>query len=549
MPQDPAIIAYLRLSRDEEKERGVSMEDKIALRRDILLTIAKHHNIDLAPSQVVVELASGGSLNERPEILALLERCRRKEVHTVIAFDVDRLTRDVADLKTISNAFFKGEVRLITQRGTYHFNEHFDTTLLQILAVLGEKERRSFSYRRKAANEQRARSGKLSQGYAPYGYRWDKELACYVTHPAEYPIVEEIFQRIRRVGCYSVAQELSERGITPPGEGKAAHASSKWLKGSIGNIIRNPFYTGYLVKTKSVDREGNSVQQPSARWIWSEEPLVTRVEGETVPLPHPITVEEWEALQEAVHERRKAPPTKGLLTGLLYCVKGGKMHRHYKFYSCGCAETGEPHRLHTVMRHLVEPAVWRGVAAFMESLPTQSLKPPKKRVQDDSAKAVMEKRTAERELREKRSTLEELVGRASFYLQLPHYGTRDKNGKSLYDKTLETLGVDIQKLQAKIETLSAKLERPEIRLSAPLLRQIETLGGMEAFIASASVEAQHDLLRLLVKRISIPSPDSDRQQIQWLDVVFYAPEGERTERVEIAHSRLGKPRGTYKHKD
>src|SRR5579871_620223 len=203
------IVGYLRLSRDEERERGVPMDEKISLRKQILIAIAKHHALILPEEAITVELKSGGSLAEREGLLSILERCRRGEIHTVVAFDVDRLTRDVADLKQITSAFYKGEVTLLTQRGVERFDRNHDTTLMQILAVLGEKERRSFSYRRKATNVQRARQGQLSQGYAPYGYRWNPESKAFVIDPIEYAIIEEIFRRSWREGTHRISTDLN----------------------------------------------------------------------------------------------------------------------------------------------------------------------------------------------------------------------------------------------------------------------------------------------------------------------------------------------------
>lgn len=537
---DPGVLAYGRLSREEEKERGVSLSQKVELRKQILVTIARHHGFTLTPEQVHFEIKSGGSLSDRAALLAILERCRRGEVHTVIVQSIDRLTRDVADWKTIASAFYKGEVLLIYGDKAERFDRYHSDTIIKILAVLGEDERRKFCFRRKAANEQRARSGDYAPSYPPYGYQWHKEGRYYTVHPVEYPVIERIFARAWQVGGHVVATELNADGIVSPGVGKRVDTNPRWRSSSVTSLLRNPFYTGHSVKRRDSDREGQAVFLPRSQWIFSEEPLLTRDEvGLPVPLPHPVTREEWEALQELLTERQAGKPTRGLLTGLLYCSLGHPMSRHHHHYSC--MDYHQPHVSHKAMhiiRANLERAVWQAVESHIATLRLKGTKSGGAKA-STVGRAEMERASAKRELREKEATMEDLVRRASFYHALPGYGPER------HADTLTVLGRDVERLRGRLGEIESRLARPDPRLAEPLLQAYREAGGRAGFLETANEATQRALLHLLIRRVDLVTPE--KTMTKEAKVTFHALDnrGEVTACAALVHPATGTKRGPY----
>lgn len=521
------VVGYLRLSRDEEKERGVSMEDKISIRKQILVAIAKHHAIILPEAAIVVELKSGGNLSEREGLLTILEKCRRREVHTVIAFDVDRLTRDVADLKTITSAFYKGEVTLITQRGVDRFDRNHDSTLLQILAVLGEKERRSFSYRRKATNLQRAREGKLSQGLPPYGYRWNSEAKRYEVEPLQYSILEEICTLIRTTGSHTIAHLLNTRGVPPPSHGKRNQGAKTWLPGTILNMLCNPFYAGHPAKRTEVDRDGITQQLPRSQWTWAE--------GEQ-EYPHPLTMDEWEQIQDIIGERKSGELRQGLLTGLLRCSQGKKMHMRLENYTCECDEV---HRGRFISRAMIEPAVIKALVERIDGLPAGKLARPGRKSMDRDALAS-ERSQVRRDLREKQATMQELVARASFYHSLPGYGP------ARHQETLTTLGKEVEQLESRLAAIEAKLSVPDYREISTAIAGLH--GSVEAIFQAMERPKQRALLARIIKRIDLCPIEAGRGVTRSVVITLHPlleGEVEHTLTSPLLHPSTGKKRGPY----
>lgn len=506
------IAGYGRLSQEEEKERGTSMEQKIALRRDILKTIAKHHGLQLLDDAITFEIRSGATLSERPGLLDLLEQCRRREVHTLIVFDVDRLTRDVADLKTITQALFKGEVRLVTQRGVYQFDRHFDTTLLQILAVLGEKERRSYCYRRKAANEQRSRSGQRSCGIAPYGYTWDSDAKRYEVIPAEYAIVEELFLRIWNEGGGAIASDLNRRGVAPPGTTRRLGASPVWMPVSVLNIVRNPHYAGRPAKRRDSDREGVSIHLPRQQWILSDEEI-TAVHPDTEGGRwFPVTLDEWEGIQEVLNQRHAVgAPRAGLLTGLLRCSQGRPMNLHLDSYECPCRKEGAPHRGSYVQAANVDSVVKAVVAAAIDAQPPTRL-PAAKGTPDRS---LLELAAARRDLREAEATIGDLTRRSAFYVSLPHFGVAG------HEAALREVSEKAATLAQRVAELTAIRNRPDLLQLETLLSVVRAAGGSSAFFSAMEGIEAREMVRLVVKSVTLSPMEPGAGVTKTVEIIIH----------------------------
>lgn len=544
---DPGVAAYGRLSRTDEKDRATPLETKIALRKDILKTLARQEaHTTLTDEQITFELKSGGSLTERPGLLSLLDRCRRKEIHTLILFDIDRITRDVGDWKTIESALYKGEIRLVTGRGTYHFTPQFDSTMLQILAVLGEKELRSFAFRRKATNAQRARAGQKSGGGDPFGYLWEKEHKVYVIDPLNCPTLVWMFSVAFTMSARAIAAELNRRGVPTPQFGKRADAASAWSAGTVLGIFANPFYTGRPALRSEVDRDGVQVDLPRARWIWAESDLLTPLVDESgevrmEPLPHPLSRDAWEMLQETIEgrRRRRANDGPGLLNRLVRCHKGEAMYRRALVYQCHCCEAGVTHRNHAISAQVIETSILASVCSILDALTL-----PRVPAKPASSSPSSEIASAKRKLREKESTRQDLIARASWYHSLPGYGVEG------HRRSVETLSSEIQTLQERLTRLEVEQRKPDFTVLAPLIDQVRQMGGASAFFSSALKPSQQMLLKMLILRIDLDKPADNERHTKTLRITYHALPGrpQRTETVPALHPFTGKMRGPYKRK-
>ena len=105
-------LIYARLAcKDEWTDTRLDAQVEVAKK------LADEHG--LIVDKVIVEVASGSSVKQRPGLRAVLEQAKSGEVSHVIVADLTRLLRGgrAADWRHISEAFADGNVRVLTQDG------------------------------------------------------------------------------------------------------------------------------------------------------------------------------------------------------------------------------------------------------------------------------------------------------------------------------------------------------------------------------------------------------------------------------------------------
>ena len=105
-------LIYARLAcKDEWTDTRLDAQVEVAKK------LADEHG--LIVDKVIVEVASGSSVKQRPGLRAVLEQAKSGEVSHVVVADMTRLLRSgkAADWRHISEAFADGNVRVLTQDG------------------------------------------------------------------------------------------------------------------------------------------------------------------------------------------------------------------------------------------------------------------------------------------------------------------------------------------------------------------------------------------------------------------------------------------------
>lgn len=494
------VYLHGRLSRADEREPG-TLEEKVSLRTDILRRIAADHGYTGIPDErIVFELKSTAlPLEKRPDMIALLDKCRSGLVDALVCFDVDRLTRNVSELQTILYALERHAVTLITQRDKYRIDRHFDPTLLEILAVLGGKERRSYSYRRQATNEQRAKRGERSQGYAPYGYRWDGTAKTHVTIPDEYAILEEIFRRIWKEGATRIAADLTKRYHAtghpkPPGHGRTLRAAAYWHQSTINRMVSNPFYAGMPAHRRRVRRDGSIEALNRHEWVQPDAEL---------QYEHPITPEGYEDLRRAIllRKSRGAPKlvSDTLLVGLLFCPRGQPMRAAGPdSYGCDCRARGDDHpgryvsiaTMHALARHVTIQALSAVNPATVPTLPRAN------------------RGRLHKDLSDMRGQLAEL-SRAARNLMADSDLHRRVYGNERYEAVMRENAAQLAETEKRVGALEKQLDEPDMSMVLVLLRTIREV-GVGDYYDTADTHDRRALLRWLLARIDLPEPKQKR---------------------------------------
>src|SRR5207248_9063182 len=133
---------------------------------------AAEHGYDIDEARVYVEVHTGAELWERPRLTRLREAVREGVVNVVVAYALDRLSRDQRHVTLIlAEAENAGvSIEFVTERLE-------DTAegrlLLSIKGYLAEAERMKTRERTSRGRRSRVESGlPLAGPRPPYGYRW-----------------------------------------------------------------------------------------------------------------------------------------------------------------------------------------------------------------------------------------------------------------------------------------------------------------------------------------------------------------------------------------
>ena len=327
-------IVYTRVSTDAQERDGTSLDSQERACVDFVLKSGWHL------VECIRDTASGYSL-ERPGIAHLRRLLRQGRADVVIAYAVDRLSRNQNQIGVLFDEAAQAEARL------EFVTEKFEDTaigrfILAARAFIAEVEREKIAERTMRGKLERARSGRIPQamGKGCYGYVYNPATGRREIDPVQAEVVRRIFRRYAETRSFSaVSAELNDAGIP-------AFSGGRWYPLTICRMLTNESYTGRLIyrRTRWVPVRGGAdgkarrraIERPMDEWI--------EIEGAS---PRIIDQGLWRRVQAIIQdpERTARRPTKrfyalrgrikcalcdGAMVGQTMKVKG----RPYTYYVC-----------------------------------------------------------------------------------------------------------------------------------------------------------------------------------------------------------------------
>ncbi len=262
------------------------------------------------------DVHSGYELWERPQVRALLDAIRRREVDAVIAYALDRLSRNQVHTAILVDECERAGVELL------FVTEEFERSAVgdfirSAKAFAAELEREKIKERSTRGLTSRVRSGNLPGGGAPlYGYRWrDAERSGYEVDSITGPVVRRIFAAfLNGQGLRGIAAALMDEGIPSP------RGAKRWSPATISKMLRNPCFSGdaRAMRWKTARVNGRTVIEP--RPVEEQIPLP---EGTIPRLVDPAAfaaVQERLRYNQSVAVRNNQHPERFLLrAGFVVC--------------------------------------------------------------------------------------------------------------------------------------------------------------------------------------------------------------------------------------
>jgi DNA invertase Pin-like site-specific DNA recombinase len=212
------FIAYYRVSTDKQGRSGLGLE---AQKEAVTRYLASRGADQGQPIAEYVEVESGKSHSNRPQLLASLAQCKKLKAILVIA-KLDRLARNVHFISGLMETSVEFVATDMPQADRFQ---------LHIYAALAEQEALAISQRTKAAlGAAKARGTVLGNP------RWQESLAAARKAKGLVPVAPAILNMMRKLrvegqSLRAVADHLNQLGLRTP-QGSTWYAST--VRGALG---------------------------------------------------------------------------------------------------------------------------------------------------------------------------------------------------------------------------------------------------------------------------------------------------------------------------
>ena len=325
--------AYLRLSIDDTKKRGDSIETQKNIIENYVATAPGIRIID-----TYTDIDATGTNFERPGFQRMLADAQCGRVNCIIVKDISRFGRNAIDGGYYLEKHLPSlGVRFIAVTDQYDSNEPENGMLLPLMNIINESYALDIGRKVKAVHQRNIADGRYVGRLAPYGYRKAPEDCHRLVPDAETaPVVRQIFEwAYDDVSAQEIAKRLIGAGYPTPSQHNHAKGYDKayksatpfWQPRTIKGILADRVYVGDMVQGKTKTVCGKQIKLDPSEWVCvpnTHEPLVSRELFNHV-----------QSLQLKIFERAKAihgniePYSPNALKGKVLCGRCGRlMHRH-----------------------------------------------------------------------------------------------------------------------------------------------------------------------------------------------------------------------------
>ena len=292
------------------------------------------------------DTASGSSL-DRPGVERLRLLLRQGSVDVVVAYAVDRLSRNQNHIGVLFDEVEQAGAPL------QFVTEKFEDTaigrfILAARAFISEVEREKIAERTMRGKAERARSGKIPQGTGKgcYGYTYDRETGTRTVASPQATVIRGIFSDfLSGVPIVSITNHLNDAGVL-------TFSGSKWYPVTIHNVLRNETYTGRTIyRRTSVSMIRDPKTGRKKRQVTRRDPSEwIEIHGATPMIIEPAIFEAAQRILDDPERRRRGRRLHiYFLSGRIKCFKCGKamvgqtLQGRYRYYRCRRAFAGPKH--------------------------------------------------------------------------------------------------------------------------------------------------------------------------------------------------------------
>ncbi len=302
------VLGYGRVSTRGQFLKGTSVEhQKSSIQKE-----CKKEGFKLADF-ISDDGVSGKTIKNRPAIQKVEEFANANKFDYLMFTKLDRVGRSVRELENFWKLMEDDYgLRLYCVDQPAIHDPKFGKMMRQQLSIFAEFERDLIMERtteNRLANWQDGKSRGV--GKLPYGYDWDPVNKCNIEHPERARWYKKIVSLYSHEHfCYAdVANWLNDNAIEPP-----LARSKRWSDTTVGNILKNPAYTGEPVIYNQYNKQGKL--KPEAEWV-------------KTTYPEMIKKDRWNQIQGLIQfnkskpKKHYKPPERFIANNILYCGECG----------------------------------------------------------------------------------------------------------------------------------------------------------------------------------------------------------------------------------
>ena len=456
------VYIYTRVSTDMQVD-GYSLEAQ----KDKLKKYADYNDMIIV-GEYSDEGKSGKNIAGRPDFQRMLNdiACKKDDVKFVLVFKLSRFGRNTADTLNSLQYIQDFGVNLISTEDKIDSSEGTGKLMISVLSAVAEIERENILVQTMAGRKQKAREGKWNGGFAPYGYKLNKETSILEIAEDEAEAIRIIFDKFVHtdMGYNGVVTYLNNNGIKKKVR-QNGHLTS-FTTSTVKAILDNPVYAGKIAyeRRKNTKIEGTR----------NEYHIVPQKEYPVYDGKHEaiIDVKLWQDAQAKRKatakrlEKKHGVDHEHILSGIIKCPvcgagmygnrktakkKDGTFYPTYYSYACKHRTYKNGHKC-DYHKQWNESKVDEAVAEIIKKLVQN---PRFSEVMKTKINTKVDTAEAERELENARKMLRQAEGvKDKIILQLDSLDVLDKNYDRKYEDMQKRLDSSYDKISEAEELIS-----------------------------------------------------------------------------------------------
>lgn len=456
------VAIYLRKSREDEEFKGETLA-----RHEKMLTEYCARN-KLTVVDTYKEVVSGERIENRPQMIALMDAVAGGSYDGVVCIEIERLSRgNPIDQMEILDVFKGSATKIYTLNKVYDLTkEDLDEEYFEFALFMSRREYKTIVRRLQRGRLQATKEGYFVGAVIPYGFDKVKVDKGFVLVPnkAEAEIINYIFNSyINGYSTSKIIYNLNLNGV------KTRHGC-EWTETGIRNVLRNKVYIGQIHSSK----------------------LNTWVDGKHEAIVDPATFETAQVKYDLKAPKViKAHTMKNPLAGLVYCGYCGKplqrtTSRHGHEY-LRCNRNIRCKEVLSIRLDKLEPLLLTELKKELNNFNYF--------LENYNDKLAEKKESQESELKLLKHNLkqkEKQIEKACILLEQGVYSI------DLFKKRTQKLEQEIEVIKESINNIDLTVtEDTKIRTAIPIIEKVLKKYN------HLSVEQKNKLLKSIIKRISI----------------------------------------------